>query len=274
MTAQQPTSKAMTLKSVNEKLTALLTANADAFPQGFNQTRFLQNCLTVLNDTDDIEKMNPVSIARTMIKGAFLNLDFFNRECYAIPYGTTLNFQTDYKGEVKVAKQFSISPIKDIYAKLVREDEELNISIVNGKQQLEFAPKPFSTAPVVGAFAVVVFQDDSIMYETMSTAEIEKIRDSFSKCPKSKAWMLTPGEMYKKTVLRRLCKLISLNFSSVIQQRAYQEGSGVDLTDKKEDKTVPDPFASDPKIIDAEFSANETPLTEWEKEDLQKKGDQ
>ncbi|AUM97990.1 hypothetical protein CF060_10365 [Clostridium botulinum] len=53
--------------------------------QGFNEARFLQNCITVLKDTKNIEKCNEVSKARTMLKEAFLGLELFNKECYAIP---------------------------------------------------------------------------------------------------------------------------------------------------------------------------------------------
>ncbi|KGO12968.1 recombinase [Clostridium botulinum] len=41
--------------------------------------------MTVLKDTKNIEKCNEVSVARTMLKGVLLGLDFFNKECYAIP---------------------------------------------------------------------------------------------------------------------------------------------------------------------------------------------
>ncbi|HBJ2611171.1 recombinase RecT [Clostridium botulinum] len=41
--------------------------------------------MTVLKDTKNIEKCNEVSKARTMLKGAFLGLELFNKECYAIP---------------------------------------------------------------------------------------------------------------------------------------------------------------------------------------------
>ncbi|MCC5418737.1 recombinase RecT [Clostridium botulinum] len=48
--------------------------------QGFNEARFLQNCMKVLKDTKNIEKCNEVSKARTMLKGAFLGLELFNKE--------------------------------------------------------------------------------------------------------------------------------------------------------------------------------------------------
>ena len=44
-------------------------------------------------------KLTFESMAVCLCKAAYLGLDYFNGECYAIPYGGELNFQTDYKGE-------------------------------------------------------------------------------------------------------------------------------------------------------------------------------
>lgn len=43
----------------------------------------------------------------------------------------------------------------------------------------------------------------------------------------SQAWKSSTGEMYKKTVLRRLCKLIDLDFDNIEQQKAYEDGGDV-----------------------------------------------
>lgn len=241
--------KSLVLKNAYTHLESFLQTKAAALPKDFNQTRFLQNCMTVLQETKDIEKMHPVSIARTMLKGAFLGLDFFNRECYAIPYGNQLQFQTDYKGEIKLAKKYSINKIKDIYAKVVREGDKFEEKVVDGKQYVNFEPIPFNDGEIIGSFAVVLFEDGSMMYETMSKAEIEAIRENFSKAKNSLAWTKTPGEMYKKTVLRRLCKLIEKDFDSAEQRDTYYKE--VTDADFDQEKTIEvSPF--DGVVIDAD----------------------
>ena len=45
-----------------------------------------------------------------------------------------------------------------------------------------------------------------MIYETMSTFDIEETRTNYSKQAGGQAWTKSTGEMYKKTVLRRLCK--------------------------------------------------------------------
>lgn len=261
------TRKDIVLRQAHANLQKLLQSKAEALPKDFNKTRFLQNCMTVLQDTKDIEKCDPISIARTMLKGAFLGLDFFNKECYAIPYGTTLQFQTDYKGETKMARMYSIRPIRDIYAKVVREGDFFEEKIENGKQIINFTPKPFNNGEIIGAFAVVVYEDGGMDYETMTKEQIENIRKKFSKAPNSTMWQNVPEEAYKKTVLRRLCKHIEKNFASIEQQKTYDETSDFDFekADKPKEKS---PFDTS-EAIEVEFTAEEDPKSEPMEEQLQ-----
>lgn len=249
--------RSLVLKQTQQNLTTLIEAKMAAMPKGFNETRFIQNCMTVLLETKDIDKYDPKSIARTLLKGAFLGLDFFQKECYAIGYGTELQFQTDYKGETKIAKKYSIRPIKDIYAKVVRAGDFFEEKIVNGQQTINFEPLPFSTDDIIGAFAVVLYQDGGMEYETMSTQEIENIKVNYSKKgyktnEYSKAWVTTPGEMYKKTVLRRLTKKIEKDFESMEQAKTFEDSSDFEVGNKKKTVEIPDTFNLE-KSQDIEF---------------------
>lgn len=235
------------LKDVHKNLNSLLEAKAAALPKDFNKTRFLQNSITVLQDTKGIEKCNALSVARTMLKGAFLGLDFLNKECYAIPYGTSLQFQTDYKGEIKLAKKYSVSPIKDIYAKIVRVDDVFEEEVKEGQQYVNFKPIPFNDKEIIGAFAVCYYKDGSMIYDTMSKEEIEKTRKNYSKQPNGQSWTKSYGEMCKKTVLRRLCKMISLDFDSIEQKETWEDSSDSEV--KKEN-------AKPKNILDTEAYSN------------------
>ncbi|MGK5512261.1 recombinase RecT [Brevibacillus formosus] len=244
-----------TLVAIHQKLDTFLEEKREAMPKSFNKTRFLQNCMTVLQETKDIESCNPTSVARTMLKGAFLGLDFFNKECYAVVYKGSVEFQTDYKGEVKLAKKYSTKPVREVYAKLVREGDEFAEEIISGNQTINFKPKPFNNGEILGAFAVVNYMDGTMAYDTMSKEEIEKIKENFSRKSKqsgeySKAWVVTPGEMYKKTVLRRLCKNIDLDFDTIEQRQVFEDAGEMDFNQEIK------PAQQSPlnaTIIDAEY---------------------
>lgn len=236
------------LKTIHSNLQNLIDSKREAMPSNFNKTRFLQNCMTVLQDTKGIEQCEPTSVARTMLKGAFLGLDFFNKECYAIIYGGKVEFQTDYKGEVKLAKKYSVRPVKDIYAKLVREGDEFIEEINNGQQTVHFKPKPFNNGEILGAFAVVLFMDGGMGYEVMSREDIEATRKNYSKQANGQAWTKSYGEMCKKTVLRRLCKNIELDFDTIEQAQAFEDASDMDFN-----KEVKPAQQSPLNIIEGEF---------------------
>lgn len=224
-------------KDVYTELNSSLDKHVEALPKSFNKARFVQNCMTVIQEDSNLLKCDARSLVRTLLKGAFLGLDFFNKECYAIPYGNKVQFQTDYKGEVKLCKKYSINPIKDIYAKIVREGDFFEEEIREGQQYINFKPLPFNNGKIIGAFAVCLFKDGSMIYDTMSTEEIENTRKNYSKMPNGQAWSKSTGEMYKKTVLRRLCKLIELDFETLEQKKIFEEASDMEVRQEPEPAT-------------------------------------
>ena len=223
------TNQLTVLDQAQSNLREMIEEKRDAMPKDFNKTRFIQNCMAVLMDTREIGKCDPVSIARTMIKGAFLDLDFFMKECYAIPYGNALNFQTDWKGEIKVIKKYSIEKIRIIYPDIVREGDQFEARVTNGEKTVNHIPDSFSDGDIKGAYAVVVYGNGSVDYELMSKKEIEDIRKDFSKAVNSKAWKSAFGEMCKKTVLRRLRKRIPITLENAEQAKALEEGGDLDV---------------------------------------------
>ena len=199
------------LVAVHKGLDESLEKQVAALPEKFNKQRFLQNCMTVLQDGQaDFSKCEAPTVVRTLLKGAFLGL--------------------------KLCKRYSSNPIQDIYAKVVREGDKFEEVIENGKQYVNFRPKTFSNGEIIGAFAVVLYKDGSMMYDTMSKEDIEHTSQTFSKAANSKAWKESYGEMCKKTVLRRLCKLIDLNFDTAEQCQAFEDGSAFDVKEKPKEK--------------------------------------
>ncbi len=207
------------------------------------------------------------------MQGAYLDLDFFLKECYGIVYGNEMKLMLDYKGKIKTVKRFSISPLRDVYAKIVREGDILDFSIKDGQQSVDFRPIVFNDNPIVGAFAVAYFEDGSMQCEVMSKAEVDHIRDKFSKQAKGEAWLLSYGEMCKKTVIHRLTKVIPVKFENAKQDEAFMTGEGAELP-KLEKPKVKNPFED---AEDAEYSPDpkttakeETPEEIWAREEALK----
>lgn len=208
------------------QLSTALAEVKDALPKDLNVARFVNNAVAVMNENtqlQDFAKANGTAqIKAGLVKGAYLGLDFMNKEAYLVPYGKQLNFMKSYTGAVKLCKKYSIRPLKDIYAKLVREGDEYSIEIINNEPKVTFKPKPFNNGKIQGAFAVANFSDGGIQYEEMSLEQLEKVR-SCSKMKSGVVWSQWTDQMYLKSVLHRLCKRIEIDFDNIEQLKYFNE---------------------------------------------------
>lgn len=233
--------------SFSEMLTDKLDIVEQALPSDFNKTRFVQNAISVLNDNHALTSINKGKLMAGLLKGAYLGLDFANKECYLIPYGNDVQFQVDYKGLCKFTKRYSIRPIQDIYAKIIREGDTFEESIVDGHPSISFKPLPLNENQIRGVFAVCLFKDGGMQYEVMTTTDVNNVRGNYSKASNSKAWKNSWDEMAKKTVLRRLCKHIECDFESVEARQALDDGDDSNIVQQKKTDEIIDVFAQKPE---------------------------
>lgn len=198
-------------------LTTELQNNQAALPADFNITRFVQNSLALLNGNETLQEFakhyGSAQIKAGLMRGAYLGLDALNAEMYLVPYKNVLQFMPSYKGMVKMAQKYATRPIKTIYAKCVREGDTFEEVIDHGEPSINFRALPFNDGNIIGVFAVCQYQDGGMVYEVMSKADVEKCRKS-AKAKNSPAWGAFWSEMAKKTVLRRLCKSLSIDMDA------------------------------------------------------------
>lgn len=217
-------------KFLSEKLTDV----NDALPENFNKARFVQNTLAFMGTDKGKEIMAKYGnqAVTGLLKGAYLGLDFLNGECYLVPFGKELNFMIGYRGGKKLAKKYSIRPITEISAEVVRAEDEFQYWVENGKPMFTFKPKLNSKSDVKGAFAYVLYADGNTLVDYMTLDELEMTR-SKSKAKNCGAWKDYTNEMYKKVVLHRLCKQIEIEFDNPSQKESYDEDMAIE-TDVKE----------------------------------------
>jgi recombination protein RecT len=130
---------------------------------------------------------------------------------------------------------------------VVREGDFFEERILDGQPTVDFKPLPFNNGKIIGAFAVVLYVDGGMEYETMSTEDINSVRNNYSKASQSKAWKYSFDEMAKKTVLRRLCKHIETDFESIEARNTWDEASGMEFSNAntiQHDDNVVDVFGS------------------------------
>lgn len=223
-------------------ITETLEANIKALPTCLNKEKFALDFIELLKATPSLAR-NKNAALTNMLKAATLGLSFSDHDAYVVPYSTDFQFQISYQGMIKLATRYSIKPIKNIYAKVVRKEDEFSEEIVNGQPTVNFKPKPFNDNDIVGVFAVCLFDDGSMIYDTMSFKEIMNIKKC-SKTGNSNAspWTQHFGEMAKKSIIRRLVKHIPMDMETAEMKTVFNEEAEADYTIPKTEKPVVNAF--------------------------------
>ena len=104
--------------------------------------------------------------------------------------------------------------------------DEFKEKIVDGQPTIDFLPLPFNDDEIIGAFAVCQFEDGGLQYDVMSRKSLDQTRKA-SRMANGPAWKFEE-EMFKKTVLRRLCKHIQIDFDSPEQFKYFNEEAQIE----------------------------------------------
>lgn len=82
------------LVAVHKGLDESLEKQVAALPEKFNKQRFLQNCMTVLQDGQaDFSKCEAPTVVRTLLKGAFLTPSEDDREDVSVEVQTSITLE-------------------------------------------------------------------------------------------------------------------------------------------------------------------------------------
>ena len=251
------------LASYENNLESLLQKGVDAIPKTVNADRLKLNALMAIASDSKLmleAQKQPAKIAQFVFNLTLQGLDLLNREAYILNYGGKLQVVLDYKGEKKLAMQYSIKPIKQISSGVVRENDK---QIWSDENYFRHEFKPFDSheqrGKVVGAYCTIHYKDGTREDSFVNMEEIEKVR---SVSPSSKSefspWNKWFESMVEKTAVKKAMKNIYLDFENQLQQVAYVD-SNQDIVFDNERKAVKDieeVSVSSMDFIDAEY--NET----------------
>jgi len=230
-----------------------LTSIEEALPKNFNKQRFVQESISVLKDRPELANLlktpqGKMQVMSGLLKGANLDLSFSNKEAHLIVYGNSVQFIPDFRGSRKLVKKYSIKPVDDVDSFLVREGDKLDVKIVGGVKTFDYEPIPMNNGQIVGAFAYVRYSDGTVKWEMMNLDELEAARNQ-SKAKNSPAWKNFLGEMYRKTVLHRLCKNVDLDFENSNQRDLFMSGNEIETNNKIMKPKADNPFTEEAEDI-------------------------
>lgn len=210
------------IETVRSLFTQLKPQLQMALPRHMKPDRLIRVALTSCQKNPTLLECDKITLAGAVVQCAQLGLepDDGTGKAYLVPFRNSkknrleVQFIPGYRGLIDLARRSG--QISSIEARAVHEKDAFRYSfglvpILEHKPSTEKDP-----GKLIYVYAVARFKDGSVQFDVMTLAEVEKIR-ARSKAKDSGPWVTDYEEMAKKTVVRRLSKLLP---SSTEFQRA------------------------------------------------------
>lgn len=175
-----------------------------ALPKHVTADRLMRVCLTELRKNPSLQKCDPMSFLGSVVTAASLGLEPGSAlgQCYLIPYGNECQFQIGYRGMIDIARRSG--NIISITAWAVYEGDEFTV-VAGTEESLIHKPK-FETEVMTHCYAVAKLVGGGVQFCVMSRKQLDSHRERYSK--NNPAWKTAFEEMCKKTVIKKLFKLL------------------------------------------------------------------
>lgn len=179
---------------------------AEVLPPGITPERLIRMTLIAVSRNPEIGNCTRDSVLVAVMQIASWGLEI-GRTAHLVPYGKTCTAIPDYKGLVQMAIQSDSIAKAD--ARIVRATDAFEVEY-GLTERCEHRPVIGSAEPVKAVYAVVKLMNGEQKFEVMAFDEVEAIRQR-SKSGNNGPWKTDWSEMAKKTVVKRLLKMIPLS---------------------------------------------------------------
>jgi recombination protein RecT len=198
-----------TIYEAKESFSSVLTDRSINFER---EAGFAVQALTANDYAMRIAMQNRQSVinAVTNIAAIGISLNPAKKQAYLVPRDNRICLDISYLGLMDLA--MSTGSIRWAQAELVYETDVFGLNGFDKPPTHTYNPFAKDRGEVVGVYVVVKTADGDYLTETMSIDEVNAIRDRTSawkswvskktKCP----WVTDPGEMAKKTCVKRAYK--------------------------------------------------------------------
>lgn len=254
--APAPQSQQHPVVAFKRNLETVIERKELALPSNVKTEAFKNAAIVAVQDNPQILQCDQQSVFKSIRTLAAAGLVPDGREAALVPFNTRVDGQFVKKcqampmvaGLVKMARRSG--DVADIRAHIVYQnevDQGRFKYVVGDEEKLEHDPILFGDkGESVGAYAIARLKDGSLIREFMDAHEIDRIRRSgSSQRSKGKVsdtpvgiWRDHAGEMWKKTVIRRLCKRLDLSAEDMRRMMVDQDEAPAikDVTPQEEQR--------------------------------------
>lgn len=256
--AKQQTQALSPVSKMNHLMQQYKSQIEAALPKHVTPERLMRICLTEYRRNPRLQQCDPVSFLGAVVTAASLGLEPGSAlgQCYLVPYKNECEFQIGYRGMVDIARRSG--NIISLQARAVYKGDHFRV-VLGTADEIEHEPK-YETYELTHVYAVAKLQGGGVQFDVMSVAQIDSIRARYSKAAQGKAWADSYDEMAKKTVVRRLFKMLpsSVELAKALEAEEDKTSAVIDA-----DYVVPEFKPDTSKLTSAyneereEFLANE-----------------
>lgn len=138
-----------------------------------------------------------------------------------IKYGSKCTYQIQYQGQIELVMRSG--QVRSIFAQVIHENDRV-IKLIEGTRfQVEVERAWKDAGELRAVYALAEMNDGTIRGVLMTEDEVKKVRGAsaqYKSNPNESLWTKWPEEMWKKTAIKRLCKMLprSIEISKVIEE--------------------------------------------------------
>lgn len=191
---------------LRERLEARRDELKNALPSDISPDRFIRAIITSVQINPDILACQWQSLWLACLRACRDGLLPDGREGAIIPYKNTAAWVSMYQGLLKRFRRSG--QFRWIKADVVREGEEFYHYVDEHGEHIRHTPGDNFGAPILKIYAMATTKDGGVFVNVMSIAEANKIRNMSRATREDSPWKQWPEEMYRKTALRRLSKVL------------------------------------------------------------------
>lgn len=217
----------------------LLTKNAEqiklALPKHVSADRMQRAVLTACLQSPKLYECTQQSMMMSVLRAAQMGLEPDGILGYLVPYKTTAQFLPSYRGLVQLARQSG--EIASITARAVRAGDEFDFSLGTDEyiRHKPLVSDDDEERAVTYVYAVARFRDKETppQFDVMTRAQVERVRARVSS-GREGPWFTDWEEMAKKTVVRRLSKLLPISVhmrQALAEEEALEQGKPLVVAD-------------------------------------------
>lgn len=217
---------------------SLVEMGSISLPKDYKVGNAMRSAFLILQDVKDrngkpaLEVCTKASVANSMLKMVTQSMNPALTQCYFMVAGNQLVYMRSYMGSIALGKR--IANVKEVNANLIYKKDEYvsEIDTSTGRRRLLKHTSPFENRDdnnIIGAYAIVLFNDGTSRLEEMTLGEIVKSWEMGAAKGNSPAHKGFKGEMSKKSVIARSLK-IAINSSTDSENMDDDSESAIDIS--------------------------------------------